>query len=1026
LTAEPSVPARDAEIRERILAGFRGDVATLRPSLRYRAALAAVAFAMVLLPVAYLGLTAAVAWGLWTYGRFATGSLLPEHSSTLGILLVLLPLFVGATILLCLVKPLFARFAPPSRPVRLKAGEEPLLFAFVARLCEALHAPVPREIHVDCEVNASASFRRGWLSLFSHDLVLTFGLPLVAGLPLQQLAGVMAHELGHFSQTAGLRVTLMIRTVNFWLTRLVYQRDRVDVALERAAKRLRSVQLRLAVRIALLSVAFTRKVLWALMMLGHTLCSYLLRQMEYEADRYQVRLAGFSSFDLCTRELFALNIAYSRALETLQEQWKERRLVDNLPRMIVANRRQAGRSIGLEVERRIAQQAEGRFSTHPTSRQRIAHALREKGVGVFASDLPAAVLFSDVEALERRVSLALYQQQFGSQVKSQYLVAREDIEARQERIEAEGASLDRYFQCPDPLKGLPLPSRLPPPPTDPAVAAKQLAAARRAHSNRNEDHARAATRYAEAAEARFVARQAQVLLETGFLLRPGQFGLTDGTLQSALDAAEEAAQRMRSLGGELTGFEEKETGRLLLALSLLETPAEAERLLACAALLGEKFSALFNLRETARVLDILGLQVKPDRANPRLGAAIQDHFGLLLEQLKELHRGLRCAEYPFDHAEPEITLARFVIPAMPPANDYGGLIGATEQAVQRMNEVYERLLGCLIWLAEQGEATFASPAPDAVPLPEPARAPVLPSEPLPSVGILESRAEAVASRDRFAIYFKDVPELRVLELPALPAADRGALEEARAAAQGMAAYAQRARQYQAAERKHLQALRAEQILSAGLPLRPADFSPLPTTFPAIVQAGDQALAEMNALDPGLQAFEAILAQRLVASLALLRSDDRTAARIADAERRRAEVPPLLAGALALQRSFPALRELRQRYTILRGLAEQVAVAGQDPRFRACVGEQVLEVHKHLQELQRGLQGALSPFADDPGREGRRDLARLILPTLPRQDDVNGNFQTAGSALRELLDLHRRILGRLAGMADEVERSLERA
>src|ERR1700709_2168902 len=136
-------------------------------------------------------------------------------------------------------------------------------------------------------------------------------------------------------------------------------------------------------------------------------------------------------------------------------------------RMIVANRRQAGRSIGLEVERRIAQQAEGRFSTHPTSRHRIAHALREGGGGVFASDLPAAVLFSDVEALERRVSLALYQQQFGSQVKSQYLVAREDIEARQERIEAEGASLDRYFQCPDPLKGLPLPSRLPPPPTDP-------------------------------------------------------------------------------------------------------------------------------------------------------------------------------------------------------------------------------------------------------------------------------------------------------------------------------------------------------------------------------------------------------------------------------------------------------------------------------------------------------------------------------------------------------------------------------
>jgi hypothetical protein len=246
----------------------------------------------------------------------------------------------------------------------------------------------------------------------------------------------------------------------------------------------------------------------------------------------------------------------------------------------------------------------------------------------------------------------------------------------------------------------------------------------------------------------------------------------------------------------------------------------------------------------------------------------------------------------------------------------------------------------------------------------------------------------------------------------MASADPGALEKARAAvAQGMAAYAQRSRQYQAAERRYLQALRAEQILSAGLPLRPADFSPLPTTFPTIVQAGDQALAEMNALESGLQAFEAILAQRLVAALALLAN---------------AEIPTLLAGARELQRSFPTLRQLRQRYIILRGLAEQVAVAGKDPRFRACVGEQVVEVHKYLQELQRGLQSAFSPFAEDQSREGRQDLAQLILPTLPRPDDVNANFQTAGSALRELPDLSRRILGRLAGMADEVERSLERA
>ncbi len=46
----------------------------------------------------------------------------------------------------------------------------------------------------------------GLLSFLGHDLVLTLGLLLIAaGLTERELAGVIAHEFGHFRQGAGMR-----------------------------------------------------------------------------------------------------------------------------------------------------------------------------------------------------------------------------------------------------------------------------------------------------------------------------------------------------------------------------------------------------------------------------------------------------------------------------------------------------------------------------------------------------------------------------------------------------------------------------------------------------------------------------------------------------------------------------------------------------------------------------------------------------------------------------------------------------
>src|SRR5205085_783656 len=202
---------------------------------------------------------------------------------------------------------------------------DPLLFEFVERICDLVGAAPPRRIDIDCDVNASASFRRGWLSLLSgRDLVLTIGMPLAAGLSLQQFAGVLAHEFGHFSQGAGMRLTYIIRSINFWFVRVVYQRDAWDEWLETAADEL-DIRVGWVIYVARACVWLTRRILWLLMYAGHLVAGFMLRQMEFDADKYETRLAGSHSFEATSRQLKLLGLAWRGAEHDLASHHRDGR-----------------------------------------------------------------------------------------------------------------------------------------------------------------------------------------------------------------------------------------------------------------------------------------------------------------------------------------------------------------------------------------------------------------------------------------------------------------------------------------------------------------------------------------------------------------------------------------------------------------------------------------------------------------------------------------------------------------------------
>jgi hypothetical protein len=331
-------------------------------------------------------------------------------------------MFAGAVLVFFMIKPLFARRASHAQPLALNPGAEPLLFAFVTKLCQTVGAPFPTRIDIDCQLNASASFRRGAFSFLGHDLVLTIGLPLVAGLSLREFAGVLAHEFGHFTQGFGMRLTYVIRSVNGWFARVVFERDAWDLMLEEAAQ-VQDARLAILIGFARLGVWFSRQWLKLLMWIGHSIGCFMLRQMEYDADSYQFKLAGSAAFENTMRQLHILGATLDRTYKDLRTSWNlNRRLPDDFPAYFLKHAGQVSAAERTRLEDTMGLAPSGLFDTHPSNGDRIRRARQAGEPGVFDLDAPATVLFSNFVIPARQVTVLHYHDDLGIPVEMALLV----------------------------------------------------------------------------------------------------------------------------------------------------------------------------------------------------------------------------------------------------------------------------------------------------------------------------------------------------------------------------------------------------------------------------------------------------------------------------------------------------------------------------------------------------------------------------------------------------------------------------
>lgn len=717
-------PIRQAPLAEDpLLSAFEGRIEKIRTSPLYLIGLAFVAGAMVLLPLIYLGLIALVAYGLYYHAVNNVPERGHEVTGILYFLAYVIPLLVGLILLVFMVKPFFAPRRWRDKRISLVRQNEPTLFAFVDRLCEVLGAPKPARIDVNCELNAGAGFRDGLAGLLTNKMTLVIGMPLVAGLSLREFAGALAHEFGHFSQGFGMRFTYIIDSVNAWFARLVYERDAWDLWLIAVCTQRESTLLRIIGHVARFLVYITRRILWVLLMAGHAISCGMSRQMEYNADLRAARLVGSKADAEKLRRLLILSIAKEAVQSDLGTSWRDGRLPDDLPALIMA------KTTAMPADTRdkiLASAEEGHtryFDTHPTNAQRIARMLKEDAPGVFRARGKASALFSDFPTLCKVVTFSYYQDVLGPSFSHERLVPTQTTIRGIKKLDKASMASDRYFlgvaAVWRPLKIDPYSEvfQLPP-----EKCISRLKRARQALASVRPIANKALKRLFDARTEVSRTGVAHRLRVAKINFDGKRLNLPDSDLAPLAQAHREAEREEHAATEAIAKIETVLKLRMECVVRLLREDGFAERipdaermrkqagtLLEWLSCIQQVSSAMPEVLERRAYLQILATLFQERKNDEGIAGRIDSALGDQFQALSELRFLLKEYDYPYDHADGRITMLQYAMTWTPSKNDGNEIMQAVEQLVERMQSLFFRVMGDLATIGENVEKALGLP-----------------------------------------------------------------------------------------------------------------------------------------------------------------------------------------------------------------------------------------------------------------------------------------------------------------------------
>jgi Zn-dependent protease with chaperone function len=656
---------------------------------------------MVLLPIIYVGIIVLVAWGVYEH------ALHPRYQLGGGILALLgylAPIIVGGVLVFFMIKPLFARRPKDYEPHDVLPGEEPELFRFIYAVCDAVQAPRPARVLVDFQVNAFAGFRRGLPDLLRRRLTLSIGLPLVAGLSVRQFGGVLAHEFGHFSQGAAMRLTFIVRNVNAWFARVVYERDAWDDRLRSSAER-SDFRFGIILHLARAMVWVTRRILWLLMNVGHAVSCFMMRQMEFDADRFENQVAGSETFAETMRHFQVLNAAWQRTIAQQTEAYATNRLVNDLPGLSAMAAKGLATKTVQENEALLPTGKTRWFDTHPSDHDRVQASKALGAIGMLHGDGDATKLFHDFRATAQALTKHYYEQECGIDLKNVTLHSLEEMSAEALAAAEEDELVETWFGS--------------------VLNIHTLGFVRLERSQSASVCSPAAAAAALAATGPFVqtlfkadgeavnAGNALHLLNAGFVVNPKDFGLKKGTREEAEAAQRQADSQVvqaRTKLAEPLSVTSALFGDAVRAAQANDSTAR-EQLNLFADLIS-RFpniaDSLLRLHKQVSALELLLLNAQ-NATNSLLWNEVAEKLATSIDaDTAAILSAFSGYEYPFRHARENVLLSDFLCDWQEANQQIGAVFNRGRCVFGRSLTLHYRVLARLACLVEHAKCSSAA------------------------------------------------------------------------------------------------------------------------------------------------------------------------------------------------------------------------------------------------------------------------------------------------------------------------------
>ncbi|MCM8526234.1 MAG: M48 family metallopeptidase [Lentisphaeraceae bacterium] len=704
---------------------FTGDYTKSTPGILYLIGIGLLIPLMLSLIVVYGAIASGLVWVImksWPESYFAVSGefTIVKLGSTISIV-------ISSIVFLFMVKPLM-RFFKRQKRIEVKREDEPLIYEFIDLLCDKIDAPRPKKIELCCEANAAASLEKGMLSLFSKDMVMTIGIPFIEGMNMRELTGILSHEIGHFAQNAGMKLTYIVRAIYYWFALIVFDRDWIDELLYNLRKKNRFSVVRGIFSACYLFVLIPKIILWVFIMLAHFLGNFMLRQMEYDADRYKTQAGGSEQFEKTAFKVLQMGYAEEKSFGGLSLALETKRVVDDFPGYISASYVSLTKNENKQIKKYLKFDRGSIGDTHPPMKKRVKAAMKSDCDGIFKLETPASRLFQNLKKIKKEITEEIYEDRFGRNWQKELkCVPSIDLINEMREMGKSWDCLDGFFQGVISFRK-PLEFKK----TDSAPGGgmessiQQLTSLRKSMLEDIHKLRDTHDEYLGILDFKSRSSMARKLIDLN-LPRQASFLVGYHVNRSNMNKLNsDVSQKLSELEESLNAYNEKVKKRILIATSLLnmdEFRQKMNRGNACQnnlklimnniAMVNSLHMPIMNMKNNfISILVILDTAPALDASFYRGLNKLADNLGSVLKTQKEK---MKKIPFPFPHSQGDISLGDYVIEELPGDDDPVGKFLAAEEVYDKISNLYFRILGQLILIVEQVEiAAGLGPFPDYV------------------------------------------------------------------------------------------------------------------------------------------------------------------------------------------------------------------------------------------------------------------------------------------------------------------------